>query len=814
MPQARRNTSSQSKGPKPPTEIASNAGFLAPAPRRLARTGGPIGDAFSEIGTSGLRQYGGYVLEEWLNKLQGRRAAWVWREMLDNDPTVGAVIFAIKWLARGVEWRVEEGNQPEAAEFVEECMHDMSHTWGDFVSEVLSFLPYGWSFHELVYKRRQGAGPAKPMTPPDEFAGQGAETEEDDSNPASSAYTDGKIGWRKIPVRAQETLLHWEFSGYSGISGMNQIDYHGGKHIIPIEKAVLFRTQTTRNNPEGRSVLRNAFTSYDLLKGIKQIEAIGIERDLAGIPMVKAPDGVDIFSPTQSALFSKIKQMVTGIRRDEYEGLIFPFGWEFELVSSGGSRQIDTDAIIRRYRQDIATSMLADFVLIGQDAVGSFAMVDVKSDLFGVAIDGVLDLVCEVMNRYAIPRLLAMNGMDVTEPPEIHHGSAGRIDLEKVGGFLFQLAGSGAPIPWSVPLLESLFSEAGLPTNFEEATEDPIPKAPKPEPDPNDPATQPVGPPKLTPGEEPFAREAHLGTAAPPPPAPAAAKPPAADPKAKAKPPVQKADTDNDHVWDTSLGRAINVAPKLQERHAILSAQLEQEITAALGQLGEQAASSFRGIAHKSAGGSMLHRLVGRVVRSLNLPLWINLHLKPILANHAGRVAADTLRTLQAEVGLEMQVGEQDAQKLADTAGTGLGMRDIEPQVRQSIMQAIRDGLNAGENPVKTADRIRAQVPAGRFVNAGAKYRSRLIARDATANLQRTAAIAAYRSNDHITGVQLVDGIYGPPRSDAACMSRSGQTLPIDEADDAQPNHPLCTLAVNPIVSGSLSSDREPALAA
>ena len=62
------------------------------------------GQRYSEIGTSGLRQFGGYVLEEWLTQIQGRRAAWVWREMMDNSPIVGAILFAIDWLSKTVEY--------------------------------------------------------------------------------------------------------------------------------------------------------------------------------------------------------------------------------------------------------------------------------------------------------------------------------------------------------------------------------------------------------------------------------------------------------------------------------------------------------------------------------------------------------------------------------------------------------------------------------------------------------------------------------------------------------------------------------------
>ena len=1010
---------------------------------------------FDEIGTTGLRQYGGFVVEEWLTQLASRRAAWVWREMQDNDPIVGAILFALKWLARGVDYRVESGGSTEYAEFVESCMHDMSHTWGDVISEALSMLPYGWAYHEIVYKLRRGPQPDRPildpedagygysLTPETRTGGAAADTREDDSQPGSSEYKDGRIGWRKLPIRAQETHLRWGFHGYSGISGMWQIDWHGGNHFIPIEKALLFRTQTTRNNPEGRSILRNAYTSYYSIKNIKTVEAIGIERDLAGIPVVTPPPGVDIFSPANADLLAQVQQMVTSIRRDEYEGVILPTAdWKLQLLSSGGSRQIDTDQIIRRYRQDIAVSMLAEFVLIGMDNVGSYAMVDVKSDLFGIAIDSVLDLLCEVFNRYAIPRLLKLNGMDVTKAPKIKHGSAGRIDLEKVGMFLNNLFLAGAPIPWSTELIRALFLAAGLPANFETSNTPILPVNPnptqgaptgpgadrqpgqRPAADVIKPAAQRTGvakaagstgamialyPPSelagrvaIPDGETPeqlHVTLAYLGradeltnpdqlaqivaawAAATPPlegritglslftPSPnsdgeivtnagvqvhrlhehrdrlastliGAGQPLARDfpftphlclaygdrrdvslpnepvrfdsvalvlaaerrdfplagvkiakaaslaevfaqadggygdmwindalkkivisfgdwegdlaaaarEMAEAEYPgydidseTEQGDPGNRRVYDPAIkdirtvkvpgwravfqrGKAagkrvakaqrerlddgsevVHVAPILRDRQNLLSAHLEREIGALLSELGTTAASAYLTHAgHVEKAQTRLQeiqRLVARVMKTLNLRQWVQARLRGVLVNHAGRVAADTVRTLQAEVGLEMEVAEDDVLDIARQAGRDLRVSDIEPQVRAAIMQAIRAGFAAGDNPEKIAGRIRSLVPAGRFVHAGSPYRARLIAREETAAAQRASILAAYRTNPNITAVQLRDGIYGPPRSDTECMDRDGERVPIDDVESVAPYHPLCTISYNAVVS-------------
>src|SRR5690242_1079078 len=153
-----------------------------------------------EIGLTGLKRATGTIDEEFLPALRGRKAIKVYREMSLNDPIVGALLFAIDKLVRQVTWRVEgndnTSDSAEAVEFVEQCMDDMSHTWNDMISEILSCLVYGWSWHEIVYKKRVGPWEKDPKK--------------------KSKYTDGRIGWRKIPIRSQETLLRWLFDEDGG----------------------------------------------------------------------------------------------------------------------------------------------------------------------------------------------------------------------------------------------------------------------------------------------------------------------------------------------------------------------------------------------------------------------------------------------------------------------------------------------------------------------------------------------------------------------------------------------------------------------
>ena len=104
-----------------------------------------------EFGRAGQKRTGGIFYEEFLPELQGKKGIETYREMAENDDVVGAILFAVDMLIRGCSWDTQPGgNTPadeEAADFVWQCMNDMTETWIDTISEILSMLTYGWSAH-------------------------------------------------------------------------------------------------------------------------------------------------------------------------------------------------------------------------------------------------------------------------------------------------------------------------------------------------------------------------------------------------------------------------------------------------------------------------------------------------------------------------------------------------------------------------------------------------------------------------------------------------------------------------------------------
>lgn len=417
----------------------------------------------STLGSTGLKETSGFILEEQLVRLRGRNGVKLYTEMAENNSIVGTILYIVDMIVRQVQWRVETPtgmeNDPAAIrekEFLETALTDMSHTWEDFISEVLSLLIYGWSYFETVYKIRRG----------------------NSRDPRfRSQYNDGRWGWRKIEIRSQDTLWQWLFDDEGGLEGMLQQDFYRlnqSNAVLPIEKCLLFRTRSRKGNPEGKSLLRPAVRSWFFLKRIQEIEAIGIERDLAGMPIMEVPREILLEDAGAEAnqLRTALERMIQQIRVDErWGGLIpseldqdgKPTGYKFRLQTTGGRRMIDTNEIIKRYESRIAMVFLAEFIMIGMDKVGTQSADESKKNFFKLSLETVLhDMIATTFNRFAVNRLMSLNRVPQNLWPKIVPSSLDSPDLDKLGNFIKSLSQSGLLSP-NRNLENKLLSDARLP---------------------------------------------------------------------------------------------------------------------------------------------------------------------------------------------------------------------------------------------------------------------------------------------------------------------------------------------------------------
>jgi len=433
------------------------------------------GLTWREVGVTGLRQFAGWVREEFLPQLVGRQAARVYREMGDNSPVIGGILMAINATMRKVEWRVQPPddmeNNPEAKErvdFIESCMHDMSHTWSEGINENLSMLQYGFAPHELVYKRRLGRRPgADPGRPGRTLPG--------------SKYDDGLVGWRRIPIRGQDTVIKWFFDENGTTKGVTQQPYVGPLTDIPIEKMLLFRPTAMKGNPEGRSIIRNSYVSWYYVKRLEQQEAITYER-LGGLPVVRCPpqllEAAKSGDAESVALVESLKKISRNVRIDEQMGILLPstvyegangpsqvYQYNIEFLAPQGARGagVSPDVAIQRHSVNMMISVLADFLMMGHEVRGTQGLSTNKVDLFFQAIEGFLNSIGDVYSRFGVPRLFDLNGWDQKLAPKIVPDLAQRIDLDVLSNFVLRLSQAGMPLFPNDELQSYLADAAGLP---------------------------------------------------------------------------------------------------------------------------------------------------------------------------------------------------------------------------------------------------------------------------------------------------------------------------------------------------------------
>lgn len=390
------------------------------------------------LGTSGLRRSGGWILEEFNHRVAGRRWAQTAREMRAQSPIVGAALLLWESLMLQASWPIEarvpnpSPEQIRVRDFIISARADMTHPFSFHLIEAFTSLTYGWAYCEETYKVRDGK---------------------------DSKHDDGLLGWKDIALRGQNTLDRWEFSDEDGsLVGMWQTDFWsptaGTTVMIPIGKAVLYRTRPEKDNPEGNSILRPGWRSYYMAKRLEEIEAIGIERDMAGLPVIQAPPEVCDPNATQENkdILAMLELLVQDIRIDERMGVVMPAeeyegestGYKLTLLSTGGrNSQAAHDAIVR-HETRLAMSLLAQFLLLGQQtSVGSFALASSATNTLSIALGAYMDTIADTFTTQAIERLCKLNGFPPDTWPWMRHGDVETPPLAEFAAFLSAAGGQG-----------------------------------------------------------------------------------------------------------------------------------------------------------------------------------------------------------------------------------------------------------------------------------------------------------------------------------------------------------------------------------
>ena len=225
----------------------------------------------------GLNVFNGVSNDELKRELNFPLSIQTYKQMTYHS-TINAALTLFDNLVSKADWvfkapKDATKKEKKQAEIINQMMNDMEdQTWSDFISDALSSNVFGFSVHEKVYRRR--------------------------TKSSGSKYNDGYIGWKKLPIRNQETIEKFIFSDDGNdLLGVKQnlsaiasnYNRYSGRAlktvILPKSKIILFRSGKHKGDPYGKSILRDAYLAWRFLTVIEEIEANGVAKDLAGLPV-------------------------------------------------------------------------------------------------------------------------------------------------------------------------------------------------------------------------------------------------------------------------------------------------------------------------------------------------------------------------------------------------------------------------------------------------------------------------------------------------------------------------------------------------
>lgn len=420
------------------------------------------------LSSTGLQIWAGRIFEDYLVELRGKQAINVYNEMRKGNPIVGGFMRATEMAFRSVNWNdIPYEESPEGlkrAAFLTSVRNDMRHSWADVTSNITTVLPFGHAPFEMTFKIRSGR--------PD------------------SIYKDNKIGLKNLDLIPQDTIERWDVDAAnpSEVIGIIQRAPPVNKEVtIPMEKVVNFRLRLEKDNPEGESILRQAYRPWYFMNNLEAIEGISLERTGAGIPTLKLPKGATTYADkgAQSDEYAAI-EIVKQVRVDEQGGIVLFEGWEFILTRPEGRVDPDLfDLAIKRHRSNMLISVLAAFLEFGTARVGSFALAEQSRSFFEVALEGYVNIVEECFNKFVVPLLFELNGITDGKLPKLAHTTVGDPELQKIANYVTQLTGSGHLSP--DPILDEYLKDlARFPKGRSITEREAIrtkPKEPEEEPD-------------------------------------------------------------------------------------------------------------------------------------------------------------------------------------------------------------------------------------------------------------------------------------------------------------------------------------------
>ncbi len=385
-----------------------------------------------------------------------------WREleqMVYNSSAIAAFLHKREKAIKRAKWTFKANkNFPAQSEAIakqcEQIFDDMASTWADTVVQMANFELYGYQLLEWVLK------------------------------PGGSEY---RFGFEDIYSLPHESVVEWAVDDRGKPIGIYQEKPKTRERIpIPIEKLFYLRRGSYTYNPSGLGLLRQCFKDWDTLSKLLNIEAIGFDNNLRGIPVIKAPQILlqamvkagKLTQDDADKLIQPLRNFAKNHANAASNGLLVDSGhhtdesadkrvsgaplFGIDLLTGDGAGLEELGRAIVRYQFAIARVFGCEYMLIGEGASGSHALHQDKSREFHDAIDGTLADIAAFVRRHVIKVLALFNDWPREYWPEILVEASRQTPLDIVSDVLRTLADSGINLLAAEDAIAEVFARIGL----------------------------------------------------------------------------------------------------------------------------------------------------------------------------------------------------------------------------------------------------------------------------------------------------------------------------------------------------------------
>lgn len=287
-------------------------------------------DKWSEIGSSGLRAYAGYITEAYTKKLEWPSCCDEYNRIWRSDPEIGIAKTVIQAFASRMSLSFtlpERDEQPSdddkrACDFADQCLEDLEGGASAWISSCLSrVLFYGWGWWEAPPAMRDPN-----WKPPDD-------------DPWRSNYDDGLIGFRRLAFRHYKSFSNWEMDESNRrVTGIVQIDPYGKIVTIPLDRSLHVKFGDL-DNPEGLATMEAIWRMERVKYGLEVVFGIGAEHTAGHLSVTSEKGPLD--DQAKAAIKAAARNIMSA-----HEGnyAAWPAGYKGELVDvpfQGGTVVLD-----------------------------------------------------------------------------------------------------------------------------------------------------------------------------------------------------------------------------------------------------------------------------------------------------------------------------------------------------------------------------------------------------------------------------------------------------------------------------------------